>query len=147
MYSSWCQVLPVAVVALLPALARGAAVVLPRAGPAPSVWVTVDNKGNARTVTPVVSGSSTVSAPPSYLTQTGTYTLTAGAQTTTVTGLPPVATPTGTGPEGAFLACADYQGPGSPFCQPRRGSPIVQGKSYYGELENRPAESARPKLT
>ena len=118
---------------MLPALVSAAGAVLPRAGPAPSRWVTVDGNNKAATITPSVSGSSTISAPPSELTQTGVYTQIAGAQTTTSTGLPPVATPTGAGPAGAFLACANYQGPGSPLCQPRRGSQIIQGKSYYGE--------------
>jgi len=131
MHLSWSHL---AAAAALPSLASAAVAVVPRA-PAPSLWVSVDRNGNAKTITPTISGSSTISAPPSYLTQTGVYTLTAGAQTSTSTGLPPVATPTGTSSEGAFLVCNNnYQASGAPLCQPRRGSQIIQGKSYYGEF-------------
>jgi hypothetical protein len=104
-----------------------------KAAAAPSPWVTVDSNGHAVTITPTTSGSSTISAPPAALTQTGTYTLTVAGRPTTTTGLAPVASPTGSGPAGAFLACDNYQGPGSPFCQPQRGSTLYQGRSYYSE--------------
>lgn len=109
------------------------------ANQAPSVWVSVDPQGAAHTITPVVTEVSggkttTISAPPSSLTKTAVYTLSpSGEAATTVTAAPPVATAKDSSGEGLFVACDVYQGAGAPFCQPREGSLLNPGKSYYGE--------------
>ncbi len=105
---------------------------------APSPWVTVDKSGQATTITPTVTSingaATTLSPPPDPLTKTGTYTLapTSGPVTTS-TGLSPVATASSGNGDGAFLACTQYQGVDAPFCQPKSGSQLNPGKSYYGE--------------
>jgi hypothetical protein len=106
---------------------------------APSPWVTVDASGEATTITPTVTtingAATTLSPPPSALTQIGTYTLApTSAAVTTSTGLSPVATASSSNGEGAFLACTIYQGVDEPFCQPKSGSQLSPGITYYGEL-------------
>lgn len=103
---------------------------------APSPWVTVDASGIATTITPTVTtingAATTVSPPPDSLTKTGTYTLApASAAVTTSTGLPPVATASSSNGDGAFLACTTYQGADAPFCQPKSGSQLKPGNTYY----------------
>lgn len=105
---------------------------------APSPWVTVDASGDATTITPTVTtingAATTLSPPPESLTKTGTYTLApASAAVTTSTGLPPVATASSSNGDGAFLACTTYQGADAPFCQPKSGSQLKPGNTYYGE--------------
>jgi hypothetical protein len=109
--------------------------------PAPSVWVSVGSDGAAHTITPVVTeangASTTISAPPSSLTKTATYTLSPSGQASTLTGAPPVATAKDSSGEGTFVACQVYQGEGAPFCQPREGSLLNPGKSYYSKSNTR----------
>lgn len=108
--------------------------------PAPSVWVSVGSDGAAHTITPVVTVASgkttTISAPPSSLTKTATYTLSPSGHASTLTGAPPVATAKDETGEGQFLACQVYQGDGAPFCQPREGSLLNPGDSYYGKAHH-----------
>jgi hypothetical protein len=118
--------------------ARGA-ILQPRdvASAAPSVWVSIDPAGKAHTVTPVVtatqgSTTTTISPPPSTLMATRTYTLSPSGHATTVTGLAPVASATASNGAGVFLACQIYQGADAPFCQPRSGTTVYTGRSYYG---------------
>ncbi|OIW25389.1 hypothetical protein CONLIGDRAFT_718233 [Coniochaeta ligniaria NRRL 30616] len=103
---------------------------------APSPWVTVDASGKATTITPTATSingaATTLSPPPDALTKTGTYTLApTSAAVTTSTGLSPVATAASNNGDGAFLACTTYQGADAPFCQPRSGSQLNPGKTYY----------------
>ncbi|KAJ9149187.1 hypothetical protein NKR19_g5743 [Coniochaeta hoffmannii] len=103
---------------------------------APSPWVTVDSSGQATTITPTVTSvngaPTTISPPPAALTETGTYTLSpTSAAVTTSTGLPPVATASSSNGDGMFLACNAYQGADAPFCQPKSGSKLNPGKTYY----------------
>lgn len=108
-------------------------VIHPRHNPH-KVWVTVDASGDAQTITPSVSGSTTVSAAPAYVTQTSVYTLTtASGVVRTSTGVAPVATATASSGAGAFYQCGNYLGWDAPFCQPRRGSVLKPGITYYGK--------------
>ncbi|KAK0710153.1 hypothetical protein B0T26DRAFT_600575, partial [Lasiosphaeria miniovina] len=105
--------------------------------PAPPVpWVTVNAAGVGQTITPSVvtadGARSTISQAPDYLLATGTYTLTPSGRVSTYTGLPPVATATGYSNDvGAFLACTLNQGYDEPFCQPKSGSTLYPGQTYY----------------
>lgn len=108
--------------------------ILPRQGNPQNVWVTIDASGSARTITPSVSASKTVSGAPEYVTDISVYTLTtASGLVQTSTGMAPVATATANSGAGAFVACSNYQGWDEPFCLPRRGSVLRPGVSYYGE--------------
>ena len=111
--------------------------------PAPVIpWVTVDPLGLARTITPTVfitdGARTTANQPPERLTSTVTYTLSPGGtnhpeQASTYTGLAPVASATGTTNDaGAFLECNLGQASDEPFCQPKRGSVLYPGRTYYG---------------
>lgn len=105
---------------------------------APSNWVTVDASGHAHTVTPTVTtingAATTISPPPDSLTQVGTYTLApTSAAVTTSTGLSPVATASSSNGAGTFLACDRNVGVNAPFCQPKAGSQLNPGNTYYGE--------------
>lgn len=110
---------------------------------APKPWVTVDAAGSATTITPSITtingAATTISPPPDALTKTGTYTLQpTSAQVTTSTGLSPVATASSSNGEGAFLACTQGIGIDAPFCQPKAGSHLNPGKTYYSELPQIP---------
>ncbi|KIH89858.1 hypothetical protein SPBR_00793 [Sporothrix brasiliensis 5110] len=101
----------------------------------PGPWITVDAAGHVATVTPSLSGPSTVSPPPSVLTQPTPFVLSLNGHATTTTAAPPVASATGPGTAGAFMAChvgeslvADAH---APFCQPRAGSQIATNHTYY----------------
>jgi len=101
-----------------------------------SAWVIVDEAGIAATVSPVTGttnggATTTFNPPPATLLATGTYTLLPSGIATTKTGLAPVATATGKGDAGIFLACDKYQGPGGPFCQPEPGTVLYVGYTYY----------------
>ncbi|KAI3391148.1 hypothetical protein diail_7815, partial [Diaporthe ilicicola] len=97
-----------------------------------NIWVTVDAGGDAQTITPSVSGTRTVSGAPEYVTQTSVYTLTtASGMVRTTTGMAPVATAMASSGAGAFYKCGNFQGSDAPFCQPRRGSVLRPGNTYY----------------
>lgn len=113
------------------------------AAPAPVVpWVTVDPLGIARTITPTVfttdGARTTANQPPDSLISTATYTLFPGGTdhpdlASTYTGLAPVASAAGTTNDaGTFLACNLGQVSDKPFCQPKRGSVLYPGRTYYG---------------
>lgn len=108
--------------------------ILPRQGNPQNIWVSVDASGNAKTITPSVSASRTISGAPEYVTATSVYTLTtASGIVETSTGMAPVAKATDSSGAGAFVECSNYQGRDSPFCLPRRGSVLKPGDTYYGE--------------
>lgn len=105
---------------------------VPRHNPR-KIWVTVDANGDAETITPSISGTRTVSGAPEYVTQTLVYALTtAEGMVQTSTGMAPVATATARSGAGAFFQCRNYLGWDAPFCQPRRGSMLRPGNTYYG---------------
>jgi len=105
---------------------------VPRHNPR-KIWVTVDANGDAETITPSISGTRTVSGAPEYVTQTSVYALTtAEGMVQTSTGMAPVATATARSGAGAFFQCRNYLGWDAPFCQPRRGSMLRPGNTYYG---------------
>lgn len=101
----------------------------------PGPWVTIDAAGQFSTVTPSLSGKSTVSAPPSALTQPTPYILSINGHATTTTASPPVASATGPGTVGAFMACRlgqdDVTDQKGPFCQPREGTQIATNHTYF----------------
>ena len=102
-------------------------------------WVTVDAAGAASTVRPAVITTqgqrATVLEAPASLLATATHTLSPpGGRATTYTGLAPVASATGRGAAGAFLACELDQGVHEPFCLPRAGSVLHPGRTYYSAL-------------
>lgn len=106
---------------------------VPRYNPK-KIWVTVDGNGNAQTITPSTSGTRTVSGAPEYVTQTSVYALTtAEGMVQTTTDIAPVATPTASSGAGAFFQCRNHLGLDAPFCQPRRGSVLRPGSTYYGK--------------
>ncbi|CAK7228721.1 hypothetical protein SEUCBS140593_007007 [Sporothrix eucalyptigena] len=122
-------------------LAGHAAVLEPRASTSatitsfPGPWVTIDTNGHVATVTPVHSGSTTLSAPPSVLTQHTAYILSLNGKATTTTASPPVASATGAGTAGAFMKCSGGQDAvtdsQAPFCQPRQGTQLTPNLTYY----------------
>lgn len=124
------------------------ALALPQAGStvvgAPRPWVTVDPSGVASTVTPAVITTqghrATVLEAPSSLISTATYTVSPDGRLSTYTGLPPVAEATGSSEAGVFLACGSENnvGPDEPFCQPKRGSTLQPGRTYYSMAPLRP---------
>ncbi|KAH8896681.1 hypothetical protein GQ53DRAFT_743297 [Thozetella sp. PMI_491] len=105
---------------------------MPRGGD--SIWVSVDWLGEPQTITPIVTTTNgvttTISAAPTALVATTTYAIVSSGHTTTVAGSPPVAGPTGVDHSGAFMFCDVYQA-ASPICQPKNGSQLNPGKSYY----------------
>ncbi|KUI63869.1 putative membrane protein P31B10.04 [Cytospora mali] len=106
--------------------------ILPRQGNPQNVWVSVDASGSARTITPSISASKTISGAPEYVTATSVYTITtASGIVETSTGMPPVATATTNSGAGAFVECSNYQGWDAPFCLPKRGSILNPGVTYY----------------
>ncbi|KAG8159394.1 hypothetical protein KVR01_011055 [Diaporthe batatas] len=104
---------------------------VPRYNPG-KIWVTVDTNGDAQTITPSMSGTRTISGAPEYVTQTSVYALTtAEGMVQTSTGMAPVATATAPSGAGAFFQCRNLLGLDAPFCQPRRGSLLRPGNTYY----------------
>lgn len=132
-----------ALAACLCTCASSAAELAPRHNPR-KIWVTVDANGDARTITPSVSGTRTVSGAPEYVTQTSVYALTtAEGMVQTTTDMAPVATATASSGAGAFFQCRNYRGQDAPFCQPRRGSVLRPGNTYYGGSHIRGAHHGR----
>ncbi|KAI1074863.1 hypothetical protein F5B20DRAFT_585873 [Whalleya microplaca] len=99
-------------------------------------WVTVDDDGQPKTVTPVLStvdGTPTVvSAAPHDITAT-VFTRTDYGKVSTSTGsVPPIATPTGGSAEaGSFPVCHNKDGDLAPWCAPTEGTTLYPGTSYY----------------
>ncbi|KAK0657370.1 hypothetical protein B0T16DRAFT_452841 [Cercophora newfieldiana] len=96
-------------------------------------WVSVDESGRPKTVTPVlttIDGTPTViSGAPYELTGT-VFTQTRNAAITTSTGVP---APTATGKDGSgsFALCKKPEGDFAPFCEPKNNATIYPGKTHY----------------
>lgn len=104
--------------------------------PFPGPWITVDAAGHVSTVSPsLVSDKTTISPPPSVLTQPTPYVLSLNGHATTTTASPPVASATGPGTAGAFMACRSGQNlvtdASAPFCQPRAGTQLASNHTYF----------------
>ena len=113
------------VVAMAPRQTRAAAI---------DPWVTVDESGRPKSVTPVLT---TVSSTPTVVSGapydvTGTvFTKTAYAVVTMSTGAAqPVAT--GADGSGAFAVCRNTDGAFAPFCEPRNNATLYPGSTHYG---------------
>jgi hypothetical protein len=110
------------------------AAVQPRAPDATDLWVTVDEDGRPKTVTPVATttdGTPTViSAAPNAVTATVSTTTNQG-DVRTSTGTVPNPTPTATGGAGAFPVCHNKDGINAPFCLPVAGAELNPGNTYY----------------
>ncbi|CAK7243489.1 MAG: hypothetical protein STHCBS139747_005014 [Sporothrix thermara] len=105
-----------------------------RAASFPGPWVTIDASSMVSTVTPLLSSASTISAPPSVLTQPTAYVLSLDGHATTTTAAPPVVSATGPGPAGAFMRCTsdrDILAPEKKFCQPQPGTQLLPDRTYY----------------
>ncbi|OIW26129.1 hypothetical protein CONLIGDRAFT_684658 [Coniochaeta ligniaria NRRL 30616] len=106
----------------------------PRAPDATDLWVTVDESGHPKTVTPVqttIDGTPTViSAAPNAMTAT-VFTNTNQGDVRTTTATVPNPTPTATGGAGAFPVCHNKDGDNAPFCLPLPGAELNPGKTYY----------------
>ena len=108
-----------------------------RAGAAPTdPWVTVDESGTPKTVTPVVttiSGTPTIiSGAPNDLTAT-VFTRTSQGAVSTSTGAAPLTKDTaaaGGGGAGAFPIC-HAAASRAPFCDPAPGSPLLLGCLFF----------------
>lgn len=98
---------------------------------ATDAWVSVDKTGLPTTITPVVSGATTLSAIPTELTAT-VVTRTAYGELTTSTGTAP-ALPTANNKKGkgAFLVCSNADGDYAPFCEPSADSSLYTGTTYF----------------
>ncbi|KAF4841378.1 hypothetical protein CGCSCA4_v009566 [Colletotrichum siamense] len=108
-----------------------------RQGPGPvNEWITVDEEGQPKTITPSVvtsNGARTTLSPPPYSLTGSVFTVTAtnGALTTS-TGVPPPPQASNTlGFGGVFSVCNNNPGTDAPFCQPRRGSTLHVETTYY----------------
>ncbi|KAK0631957.1 hypothetical protein B0T14DRAFT_490407 [Immersiella caudata] len=97
------------------------------------VWVTVDESGRPKTVTPVlttISGTPTVISGAPYEITGTVFTQTRNAAITTSTGVP---APTATGKDGSgsFALCKKPEGDFAPFCEPKNNATIYPGKTHY----------------
>ncbi|OLN91647.1 hypothetical protein CCHL11_06639 [Colletotrichum chlorophyti] len=114
-----------------------AAIINPRQGPGRvHDWITVDSSGHAHTFTPSVVTSNgalaTLNPPPYSLTGTVfTVTVTNGGLTTSTGNPPPPQASNTKGMGGVFSVCNNRVGEDGPFCQPRRGSTLRVGTTYY----------------
>lgn len=98
------------------------------------VWVTVDESGIPRTVTPVqttISGTPTIiSGAPYEVTGTLFTSTRVDAKLTTVSG-PAQPKATGTDGSGAFAVCHNLDGPFAPFCDPQNNATLYPDATYY----------------
>ncbi|KLU88721.1 hypothetical protein MAPG_07706 [Magnaporthiopsis poae ATCC 64411] len=100
------------------------------------LWVSVDDSGVPKTITPVIS---TVSGTPTAVSDAPPFKLTATVRTkiihgyvTTSTGLSlPTADANSKNGAGAFPICHHKAGLGAPFCFPTPGSTLHPGTTYY----------------
>ncbi|KAI0466225.1 hypothetical protein F4859DRAFT_519248 [Xylaria cf. heliscus] len=96
-------------------------------------WVTVNDDGQASTVTPVLStidGTPTViSGAPHDVTAT-VFTYTSYGKVITSTGEAPGPTATGQS-AGSFAVCDNMDGEFAPWCKPDGGTPLYVGTTYY----------------
>ena len=110
---------------------------LPRAS-AVNDWVTIDPSGTPHTLHPSVTTSngavSTISGAP-YLLTGSVFTVSSDAEVTTSTGSPPPPEASATdGANGLFAVCHNRVGKDGPFCEPRAGSDLSVGRTYFGEF-------------
>ncbi|KAK3945446.1 hypothetical protein QBC46DRAFT_445354 [Diplogelasinospora grovesii] len=123
---------------LLGSSVASAAAILPRQAAAETeAWVTVDESGVPKTVTPVVStinGTPTIiSGAPHDVTAT-VFTRTANAVVTTSTGDAAASTPTAadSSGSGAFATCQNTDASNyAPFCTPANNATLYPGSTYY----------------
>lgn len=115
-------------------LTPATAALLPRA--AVNDWVTIDPSGSPHTLTPSVTTSDgavrTLSGAPYRLTGS-VFTISSDDALTTSTGSPPPPEASATdGAGGLFAVCHNRVGKDGPFCEPRAGSDLSIGRTYYG---------------
>ncbi|KAK5663766.1 hypothetical protein OQA88_4197 [Cercophora sp. LCS_1] len=97
-------------------------------------WVTVDESGKPKTITPVlttISGTPTIiSGAPYEVTGTVFTSTRADVKLTTITG---AAQPKATGADGsgAFAVCHNLDGPFAPFCDPQNNATLYPDGTYY----------------
>ncbi|TLS30078.1 hypothetical protein PpBr36_03076 [Pyricularia pennisetigena] len=106
------------------------------ASPPPKQWITIDEDGAARTITPTVTtidqALQTISGAPSSLTAQSTWFLSNNGMTTTTVFAPhPAPTAEYRREKGALLVCENYYGEDKPFCTPKRGSMLNPNSTYY----------------
>ncbi|KAJ9132967.1 hypothetical protein NKR23_g11045 [Pleurostoma richardsiae] len=98
------------------------------------VWVSVDDDGQPKTITPVVStvsGTTTIiSGAPHDVTAT-VFTRTSAGDVRTSTGSAPVPTATDKAGGGAFPLCYNTEGVNAPFCEPGTNATLHPGTTYY----------------
>jgi hypothetical protein len=121
---------------LLLGVATAMPAVQQRAPDATDLWVTVDDNGSPKTVTPIqttIAGTPTIiSAAPNAVTAT-VFTNTNQGDVRTTTGTVPNPTPTATGGAGAFPVCHNKDGENAPFCLPVVGAVLNPGTTYYSK--------------
>ncbi|OAA54166.1 hypothetical protein SPI_09100 [Niveomyces insectorum RCEF 264] len=111
--------------------------------PPTAPWVSVDDKGTAHTVTPVLT---TIDGTPTVVSAEPTTTTTALERTMTASRTAadqPQAT--ATNGAGSFPVCHNTDGPTAPFCAPAAGSTLNPGRTYYITWD--PAYFAAPNTT
>ncbi|KAI6355104.1 hypothetical protein MCOR25_008353 [Pyricularia grisea] len=106
------------------------------AAPPPKPWITIDEVGAARTITPTVTTTNqavqTISGAPSTLTAESTWFLSNNGMTTTTVFAPHPAPTSDYGKKnGALMVCENYYGEDMPFCTPKRGSMLNPNSTYY----------------
>lgn len=122
---------------LLPLLSLAAATPALRPRAAVNDWVTIDEDGSPHTLTPSVTTSDgavrTISGAP-YMLTGSVFTVSSESSLTTSTGSPPPPEARATdGAGGLFAVCHNRVGKDGPFCEPRAGSDLSIGRTYYGE--------------
>lgn len=101
---------------------------------AAELWVSVDDSGVPKTITPIMS---TVSGTPTAVSDAAPFEITATVRTKIIHGY--VTTSTGrslptadaNSKAGAFPICHNKAGSGAPFCFPSPGSQVHPGTTYY----------------
>ena len=99
-------------------------------------WVTIDASGTPHTLAPSVTTENgavrTLSGAP-YLLTGSVFTISSDSTVSTSTGSPPPPQATATsGAGGQFAVCHNRVGKDGPFCEPKAGSDLSLGRTYYG---------------
>lgn len=99
---------------------------LPHPSRRPAPWVSVNESGKPKTITPVLT---TISGTPTTLSP-ASFAVTASVSTQTSTGS---SAPKATSPNGAFAICTNTS-PSSlaPFCSPENNATLHPGVTHYG---------------